>query len=284
MNGSPVYKGDTDRVYTSQLCYRMEVSIVKAPVGASLMAKTDDSLTTAMRKLKFGQIGALKSVEVEISNEILYEIIIPVTKVDILKVKDSLITVFNIDKFMSERTCTVNGEPVKLSKLKELISGKREENRNIRERWMKRVKTLSARGASPEDILEEKKRIYSEYVSVSEYSINLSVSLRHIVNNPSLKGTVINNCDQSYYDMVNYKEGSKVRKTARHISPVVSIPVSTLEDYTSTITYIRTLLSGDPTIASLSKGKAEVILFEGNPEHDKMVDFASLRKHDQSLR
>jgi hypothetical protein len=284
LDGSPVYKGDINRVYTSEIVFRIEASVVKAPVGGKLFADTDESLLRVMHKLKFGQIGALKSNDIEISgSEILFEIIVPVKPNEVLIVKDQLTTVFDAQKYMSERTCTINGQPVKLSQLKEKLSQYRETNREIRQRWVEKARTLRARGASSDQIREQKESSYADYVSVSEYSVAINVRITHIVNNPSLKSTVIANNDQAYYDAVNYKEG-KVRKIAEYIAPIVSIPIATLDDYKKALNYFGQLRSKSAVLEQLKALGSEDVVQEASKLNVAKVDFAALRKHDLAIK
>jgi hypothetical protein len=284
LDGSPVYKGDINRAFTSSLVFRVDVSVVKAPEGAKLLSKADDKLTQVMRKLKFGQVGALKSSEVEISsNETVLEVIIPVKRDDVLIAKDSLLTVFNIQSFMNERTCTINGTPVKLSKLKEELDKYRQANSEIRQRWVKRVQSLRARGASSDVIQQQKKESYAEYVSISEYTVAVNVSLTHVVNKPSLKSTVVGNVDEAYYSLVNYDEGP-VRKVAHHRNPIVSIPIVTLEDYTESINYLNSLLKVTPELKQLKAMGMEDVYHETGMLRTPSVDWAALREHDRKVR
>lgn len=284
LDGSPVYKGDINRVYTSELVFRIEASVVKAPVGGRLLIDTDDSLLRTMHKLKFGQIGALKSNDIEISgSEVLFEIIIPVKPNEVLIVKDQLTTVFDAQKYMSERTCTVNGAPVKLSQLKDKLSEYRDGNREIRQRWVEKARSLRTRGASSETIRSQKESSYSDYVSISEYSVAINIRITHIVNNPSLKSTVIANADQAYYDAVNYKEG-KVRKLADYVAPIVSIPVATLKDYTTTLNYFGQLRANSAVLNDIKRYGSEDVIHEASKLNVMKVDFASLRKQDLAIK
>jgi hypothetical protein len=283
IDGSPCYKGDVNRVYTSTLVYRIEASVVKAPVGGKLFSSSDDALLRTMQKLKFGQIGALKTEGTEISGtEILLETIIPVQGNNVVQVKDTLLQVFDSEQYMQQQTCTINQKPIKLSNLKERLNKFRETNTEIRKRWIEKSKGLRTRGASSDEIKRQKAETYAEYVSISEYSIALSIQMVHIVNRPSLNATVKQNVNQAYYDAVNYKEG-KVRKIATNSSPIVSIPICSLDDYQRNIRFFHELVQKSPAIAELRKIGMEEVYHEGSPNGSK-VDFVSLKKHDQSIK
>jgi hypothetical protein len=284
LDGSPIYKGDINRVHASQFVYRIEASVVKAPDGARLFTESDDTLLRTMHKLKFGQIGALKSGEVEISgSEILFEVVVPVKAGEVIPIKEKLLTIFNSEEYMKAHSCMVKGNPIKLDKLKDSLEKYRDGNREIRQRWVQKAKDLRSRGASPEDIKLQKQKAYAEYCSISEYSVAVSVHLTHIVNNPSLKSTVNVNIGQQYYDAVNYKE-SKVRKSADYVAPIVSIPVSTLENYVEVLNYFSNLKTKSPTILELQRLGLEEVYNEASKLNSTKIDFASLKKHDQTIK
>jgi len=284
LDGTPSYKGDVKRLYSSSLIYSMELSIVKAPDGAKVYASTDGELLQTMRKLKFGQIGAIKTTDdlQVLGTENVVEVVIPVTDKTVLKAKEGILATLDVDSAMAELSCTVQGSPIKLDRLKEQLGKFRDENREIRNRWAQYVKSIKARGLSSEAIKQRKREFYSDYFSLSEYTVTAQVVLWHIVNKPSLKSTVVNNINDNYYKVVNYDE-SKVRKTARLKLQPVSFPIATLEDYNKVITYLRTSLDRNPNLADLRKMGLEVLWHEGGIFGTEEVDWKTLKELDSSL-
>jgi len=280
LDGKPVYYGDPSRVYSSEVVATLELSIIKAPEGARSYIKADEQLVAAMRKLKFGQIGALKSGINVSSTETICQILIPVTLESVVRVKNSCQTLFNLDAFTSKTTCMIGDKTYTIDQVKDIISKYREQNRDIREKWMVKAKALRSRGASAEDILQQKKVAYAEYVSASDYALAIGVTITHFVHKPSLKATVVDNCDEQTYNLFNYKEG-KVRKLATYREPIVSIPISKLADRDAVLAYIKTLITPDK-ILSVDKG-AEQVFIEGSNLNAQNVDWVALRRHDTGI-
>jgi len=279
-NGSPVYHGDPSRVYTSEIIASVSVAIVKAPEGGKLMTQSDPQLIAAMQKLKFGQIGAVKSGVTISSSEVVIEALVPVTMEQVVSVKDALISKLDLDQYIKQYKYTVSGQQMTLEQVKAILSKSREKNREIREGWSKKAVLMRQRGASSEEIVQEKKAAYAEYLSVSAYQIAVSISLTHYVHKPSLKGTVVENCNEEQYNAFNYKEGN-VRKTATQRLPIVSIPVVTLADRDSLLKYI-VQLAGSERLKTVSPN-VERLIIEGSPFNEQQVDFVGLKKHDASI-
>jgi hypothetical protein len=280
LDGKPVFYGDPTREYTSSIICSVELSIVKYPEGSKVYTRSDDQLLAAMRKLKFGQIGALKSGASVSSSETLCQILIPVTLNDVVKIKEACQSLFDLDSYMASKTCTVNGKPMQVKQAKDLISKYRESNRDIREKWISRSKALRTRGASSEEIIDQKKAAYSEYVSLSEYSMVIGVSITHYVHKPTLKSVVTDNCDEQTYNLFDYKEG-KTRKVATHRDPIVSLPMNTLGDRDELLKYFKSLIVAEKLVKV--SPQAEQLIIEDSILNNQSVDFAALRQHDQGI-
>lgn len=282
LDGSPLYKGDINRMFSSQLVIRVEATVVKAPEGAKLLTETNDELEAAMRKLKFGQIGALKSNGTEISNsEVLYEVVVPVTKDNVLDIKDKCLSTLDINGLVGQSTCIINGERKTVKEVKALLAPYRESNTDIRKRWIAKSKELRSRNAAPEEMISIKRDIYKEYVSISKYSMALSVNLVHIVNNPKLNSTVICNIDQDYYDSVNYSEG-KVRKVAEYSAPIVSFPINNLENYKTFVEGVKSLTTTDNAKLGIT-AENYAVLHETDKVYGVEIDFQALKAHDSAV-
>jgi hypothetical protein len=280
VNGDPVYKGDPDRIYTSQMVYSVSVTIVKSPEGARLYAMADDDLIAAMQKRKFGQIGALKTQGPEVSSsEILYEAVVPVQVQDVLAVEDRFKRVIDYDKIMASLTINQKGKPLILKDLKAMLEKHRNSNDAIRKRWIEVAQRLQARKSTPEEIKSQKQAVYGEYVSPSLYTIVVSQKITHIVNNPSLKATVVQNANEAYYASVNYKEHS-VRKKATTLLPIISIPISSVKEYQ---TALRTITPKASTLITELRAKGLEDIINSNDTTNNIVKFADLKEHDTKV-
>jgi len=205
-NGDPVFKGDPDRIYTSQMVYSVTVTIVKSPEGAAVYGDVDEQLTAAMQKRKFGQIGAVKSSGLEVSSsEVLYEAVIPVkTTNEVLVVEDKFRKILNYDDIMSKLTIMSHEKPLLLKDLKARMERHRKGNDEIRKRWIEISKRLQARRSTPDEIKSQKQQVYKDYVSPSLYTIVVSQKIVHIVNKPSLQGTVVQNVNTTFTFHMTY--------------------------------------------------------------------------------
>jgi hypothetical protein len=280
LDGSPVYYGDPTRLYSSEILCSVELSIVRAPEGSQHLTKSDDQLIAAMRKLKFGQIGALKSDINISSSEVLCQIVVPIDFEDVLRVKDNLKALFTFSQFQSSKIITVDGKSMTVEAAKAIIAKHRENNRDIRMKWTTKVKSLKSRGASAEEILEQKAAAHTDYISVSEYAMSIGVSMTHYVHKPDLKGTVIANLTEEQYKAFNYAEGA-VRKVATLKDPIISIPITSLKDREDLIAFTRQLIEKDNLLHIHEH--AEQLIIEGSPVNNQTIDFAKLRKHDQDV-
>lgn len=285
LDGSPVFKGDIRRAYTSQLEMSIVLSVVKAPEGAQVHAKADGELVQTMRKLKFGQIGAIKSNDTTeiLGSEPALECIVPVDAANVLAAKDMLIASIDVDRIMSDLTCTVNQKLIKLKDLKDLLDKHRAENREIRKRWVGFISSAKARRLPSDVVKQEKASHYKDYWSVSEYAIAVQVTITHVVNNPMLKSTVKENIDQAYYDSVNYHE-TRVRKLAKLPLPIVSLPISTMVDYQKATSYVKELLKQNPNLKDLNKFGLEYVIHEGGIFGTNEINWSALKEHDKSVR
>jgi hypothetical protein len=279
-SGSPVYYGDPTRLYSSELIVSVNVSMVKSPDGSKKLTGSDEQLIAAMRKLKFGQIGAVKSGVTVSSSETLVEILTPVTMEEVVTVEENLKDLFNLDDYMSKKTIIIDEKPVTLADVKDHLSQYRAKNADIRKEWQRKAELLRDRGVKSDAIISAKEQAYSEYVSVTEYGMAMSIVITHYVQKPSIKGYVIENCSQEHFDAYNYKEG-KVRKTATYRGPVVSIPIQTLVDRDSLLQAIKALIAPDRL-----KGvhpKAEQLIIESSPINSQSINFDDLRRHDSAI-
>jgi hypothetical protein len=280
-SGSPVYYGDPTRVYSSEIIISVNVSIVKSPDGGKVMTPADQQLTAAMQKLKFGQIGAVKSGVTVSSSETVIEFLVPVDIGNVVQVKESLVKALDLGPYSEKKQITVNNQPMTIDQVKDRLAQFRDSNREIRDRWADKSKKMRARGASSADIIQQKAAEYKEYVSVSNYSVAVGITTTHYVHKPALRGTVVENCNQQDYESYNYREGN-VRKVATEHRPIVSIPIVTLGDRDD-------LLKRIAALAASSRFKdfkplPERMIIEGSPFNEvQNTDFDALRKHDTSI-
>jgi hypothetical protein len=280
LNGKPVLQGDPSRIYSSELILSVNVAIVKSPDGGKVMTQSDPQLLAAMQKLKFGQIGAVKSGVTISSTDIVVGVVVPVQLEQTVSTKDALVHALDLDEYIRKFKCNINGQAMTIEQVKTILSRSREKNREIREAWSNKSKLMRQRGATSEDIILQKKESYAEYVSISAYSIAVSVSVTHYVHKPSLKGTIVDNCNEEQYNAFNYKEGN-VRKTATQRMPIVSIPILNLEDRNSLLKWIGQLATSE-RLKAVSP-KAERLVIEGSPFNEIQVDFTAIRDHDNSV-
>lgn len=280
-NGLQVYYGDPSRLYSSELILTVNMAIVKSPEGSRVMTKSDDQLIAAMHKLKFGQIGAVKSGVTVAASETLVEVLVPVSFQEVVPVEKKLEAFLDLDSYMSKKTITFSNGPMTLDKVKDYLAQFRNANSQIRKGWAKKAEMLRDRGVKAESILKEKASSYSDYVSITEYGIAMNVSIAHYVNKPELKAMVVENCDNATYAAYNYKE-TKVRKVAVYRGPVVSIPIQNLEDRDSLLQAVKQLIQPD-RLKSIHP-KAEQLIIEGSPLNSQNVDFADLKKRDAAVK
>lgn len=282
LNGDPCYKGDIDRSYTSQFNARVTMKIVAAPEGAQHMFQTDDELINTVRKKKFGQIGALYS-DLEINtNSIINEVVIPVEFDKVDEVLSTLKQEHNIKEKLTNMNFSTNEEQsLTYQEVKDRLRVYHLSNDEIRKNWLSVVKTLRARGATPQQIIEEKKKHYKEYMSPAAYSAVIEFSVTHIVNNPSLKATVVENMSREQYEMFAYTE-NEVRKTAVFKAPIVSIPLLTVEHLRKLEKLYPSFKTGNNGNRMLDSLHYDVVYHEGYETRDGAeVDFNILREADK---
>lgn len=280
LNGHPVYMGDPTRLYSSELILTVNASIVRAPEGSRVLTKSDEQLIAAMRKLKFGQIGAVKSGVTVAASETLVEVLIPAVMEEVVAVEKKLEAFLDLDAYMSKKTIAFPDRPLTLDKVKDYLSQFRSKNSQIRKDWARKAELLRDRGVKAESILKEKAAAYSEYVSITEYGVAMNVVITHYVHRPSLKATVVENCNEEQYNAFNYKE-TKVRKVATYRSSVVSIPIQSLVDRSDLLNAIKALVSPDRLKAL--HPKAEQLIIEGSSLNGQTVNFDDIRRRDSAI-
>lgn len=282
-NGEPAFTGDPNRQYASALRLIITATVQKAPEGAKLLTDTNDELKRTMRKLKFGQIGALIDTEDTISSqEVLLDVVIPVNRDNVLSYSESLRKANPLSELLNGATCTVNDEVVEVSKLKDQLGEYRQSNDDIRKAWMSMADTLRQSGASPDDILEAKEKMYSNYVSISEYSVNLSIRMTHIVNNPSVGGYVMGDITEEEYSSYNYG-GGRFRKTASETWPLVNIPINRVGNYVKLVSDLRQKTSTDGSTLFGLPIKYDKVIVEPFDLTSHGVTWQELREYDSSL-
>jgi len=287
VNGTPVYKGDVERLYASGMFLSLQVHLVRAPHGAEIGYMADDELKQVIKKLKPGQIGALKELSEEqvIGSEPFFEAIIPCDKDNTIFVAEVCRGLTKPSNITDGMTCTIGKKPIAVETAKEMLVSKRDSNREIQNRWIEFVKTERAKSLSSAAKLEQKARIYSDYYSLTEYTIVVSGRIQHVVNNPGLNSTVVKNVDEAYYDLVNYTNGNiRVRKFAQDRLQLVSIPIVTVGDYKKALTVLKKVMKGSDGFKRLKTLGAEEVFHEGGLFGNATIDWDMLRKHDSLAR
>lgn len=286
-NGAPVYNGDTDRVYTSAMFVSLQVHLVRAPQGAKVEHPANDELKQVVKRLKPGQIGALKEVEQEqvLGSEPFLEMLIPCDRSNTIAIAEVCRDLAKPQNVTSGMACTLNGNSVPVEQVKELLTVHRDTNREIQARWIEFVRTERAKLLSSAAKLQQKARIYEGYVSITEYTFVVTGLVRHVVNNPDLNSTVISNVDTNYYKDVNYTSGNaRVRKTAQEKLPIVSIPVVTNGDYKRVLKQLNELVQKSEIVKKLKQVGGEMVFHEGGIFGDTNIDWQELKDLDNIAR
>jgi len=288
VNGQSSFVGDVDRLYTSAVIVTLQVHVVKAPLGAQVEYTASDDLVQVIKKLKPGQIGALKETDEDegiVSSESFLEIIIPTSQDNTIAVAEACRALTKSADVTDGMTVTVEGTPIPVSTLKERLVSRRDQNREIQKRWIEFVKTDRAKSLSSAQKLEQKERIYSEYFSLTEYNLTVTGKIRHVVNNPELGSVVIANADMIYYNRVNYTEGNiRVKKWAADRLQVVSIPVITREDYRDSLLRLKGMLKKSKLVKELKTKGGEEVYHEGGAFGNNSIDWDDLRSRDSKAR
>jgi len=286
-NNSPVYNGDVDRVYTSAMFVSLQVHLVRAPQGAKVEHPANDELKQIVKRLKPGQIGALKEVEQEqvLGSEPFLEMLIPCDRSNTIAIAEVSRDLAKPQNVTSGMTCTINGNQIPIDQVKDLLTVHRDTNREIQARWIEFVRTERAKLLSSAAKLQQKARIYESYVSITEYTFVVTGLIRHIVNNPTLKSSVYGNVDDDYYKKVNYTGGnSRVRKTAQEKLPIVSIPIVSNGDYKRALRQLTELTNKSEVVKKLKNLGGEVVFHEGGIFGDTNIDWEELRSLDNIAR
>jgi hypothetical protein len=182
-------------------------------------------------------------------------------------------------------TCTIKAKPQTVDTVKELITPHRDSNREIQKRWIDFVKTDRAKAMSSATKLQQKERIYSDYISLTEYTLVVSGSIKHVVNNPILKSTVNVNADQVYYNLVNYSKGNdQVRKFALDKLQIVSIPIVTRADYDKALSRLKAMVKNSEIVSYLRKLGGEEVLHDEGIFADTSIDWQRLKDLDSIAR
>jgi hypothetical protein len=286
-NGSPVYNGDVDRVYTSAMFVSLQVHLVRAPQGAKIENPAHDELRQAVKKLKPGQIGALKEVEAEqvLGTEPFLEMLVPSDRSNTISIADVCRDLAKPQNITDGMVCTINGKPLPVEQVKDLLTVHRDTNREIQSRWIEFIRTERAKLLSSAAKLQQKARIYESYVSITEYTLVVTGVIRHIVNNPDLDSTVFKNVDADYYKDVNYTGGNaRVRKTAQEKLPIVSIPITTIGDHRKAFKQLKALMSKSDIVKKLKDIGGELVYHEGGAFGDSNIDWEELKSLDNIAR
>jgi len=286
-NNTPVYNGDIERVYTSAVFVSLQVHLVRAPQGAKIENAANDELKQTIKRLKPGQIGALKEAVSEqiLGSEPFLEMLTPCDRSNTIAVAEVCRDLAKPSNITEGMVCTVNGVSLAIDTVKDTLIAHRDENREIQSRWIEFVRTERAKVLSSADKLRQKERIYSSYVSVTEYTLVVSGEIRHIVNNPALNSTVVRNADTAYYNDVNYTNGNaRVRKTAQERLPIVSIPIATKGDYNKSLSLLRGLITKSDIVKKLKTIGGEEVYHEGGLFGNDQIDWENLRGLDSVAR
>jgi hypothetical protein len=291
-NGKPVYNGDIERIYTSEMIVSLQVHLVRAPQGAKIENFAEDELKTIVKRLRPGQIGSLKETDEDpvLGSEPFLELVIPCDRTNTVTIAETCRSLTKPEEVTGGMTCTIKAKPQTVDTVKELISPHRDSNREIQKRWIEFVKTDRAKAMSSAVKLQQKERIYSDYVSLTEYTLVVSGSIKHVVNNPFLKSTVKSNADQSYYNLVNYNKGNEqVRKFALDKLQIVSIPIVTRADYDKALSRLKAMVKNSEVISYLRKLGGEEVFHDegifGNTSIDwqRLKDLDSIARQNQRL-
>jgi hypothetical protein len=286
-NGKPVYNGDIERVYTSEMIVSLQVHLVRAPQGAKIKNYAEDELKTIVRRLRPGQIGSLKETDEDpvLGSEPFLELVIPCDKSNTLTIAETCRSLTKPEEVTSGMTCTIKAKPQTVDTVKELITPHRDSNREIQKRWIDFVKTDRAKAMSSATKLQQKERIYSDYISLTEYTLVVSGSIKHVVNNPILKSTVNVNADQIYYNLVNYSKGNdQVRKFALDKLQIVSIPIVTRADYDKALSRLKAMVKNSEIVSYLRKLGGEEVLHDEGIFADTSIDWQRLKDLDSIAR
>jgi hypothetical protein len=287
LNGAPIYNGNVDRVYTSALFVSLQVHLVRAPQGAKVENPANDELKQVVKRLKPGQIGALKEVEQEqvLGSEPFLELLIPCDRSNTIAIAEVCRDLAKPQNVTGGMTCTINSNQMPVEQAKELLTVHRDNNREIQARWIEFVRTERAKMLSSAAKLQQKSRIYNSYVSLTEYTFVVTGLIRHVVNNPDLKSTVFSNADSAYYESVNYTTGnSRVRKTAQEKLPIVSIPIVTNGDYKRVISQLELITTKSDILKKIKGLGGEVVFHEGGIFGDSNIDWDNLKGLDNIAR
>jgi hypothetical protein len=286
-NGTPAYSGDVERQYTSGIFLSLQVHVVRAPQGAKVENWADDELKQTIKRLKPGQIGALKEVQEEkiLSSEPFFEMIIPTDRDSTIAVASSCRDLVKAATITDGMTCTINKKRLPVETVKELLVPHRDSNREIQQKWIEFNRTDRAKLLSSVSKLEQKIRFYSDYFSVSEYTLVVSGQIRHIVNNPALSSTVYGNVDQLYYNSVDYTMGNtQVHKIASERLPMVSIPIVTKGDYKRSLQILEDLKGKSDAFKRLVAFGGEEVFHEGGIFGNTHIKWNELRARDTNAR
>lgn len=288
LNGDPVFNGAVERIYTSEILLSLQVHLVRAPQGAKIENFADDELKTVVKRLRPNQIGALKDVSENpvLGSEPFLELVIACDANNTVAVADSCKSVAKSDNITDGMTCTVKAKPIAVEAVKELAVPNRDSNRAIQKKWLKFVETDRAKAMSSADKLLQKELMYSDYVSLTEYTLVVSGMIKHIVNNPSLKATVSANADEKYYNLVNYTRGNtQVHKTALERLQLVSIPITTRDDYDKALNRLGQFAKTNANVAKIRQTfKAEDVYHDEGIFANTSLDWEKLKALDNLAR
>ena len=280
LNGSPIYMGDTNRMFTSQLNVTVTARIVKAPEGAQILMNADPELIQRLRRLPHGTIGAIKAEGDIPSNTVIAETVVPTGFADTKPVYDEILKTHSILEHLNTLVFNCNGKDMNFKEFKALHSRNRTRNESIRNEWGKRGKSLSSHGASQQEILDEKINHYRDYVSPSEYTMVIAFTITHIVNKPSLKATIVDNMTEQQYNLLDYEE-KRMYKVATYNASLISIPLVNREVYNSVVNWYKnyTTIGGMRTLNM----PHFAVIHEGEYLDGKPVDFDAIKMHDKGL-
>lgn len=286
LNGDQVYYGAPERYYQSSLVTQLRAEVVRSPEGGNKLVVTDQDVLSNLQSIPFGQIGSMiPDDNIVPKNTIVYEVIVPTSSMVESSEIAKHLNVMSIIKEAAERLTftTETGETLTYNEIKEKMKDVRDTNLNIREEWQASGRNLQKLGLSNDEIEAKKKETYEGYTSMSEYTLVLRLETRHFINNPEIKGYVVENF-KGNYDKVNYAQNAVRKVSAVSKANILTVPL-TSKDVADKLLNSYRIAKGENSVPHFKeKGIEHSYVYNSQSEVSSNIDFSQYKAHDRDVR
>lgn len=279
-NGKEAYSGSVLSTYGSTLEIIASAQINVSNAG-KIVTPAEDKLNAVRKKLKRGQIGARKQVEVQVGGtQILKDVVAEVNDLDTAaEVSDLPSNGELVDALDKVITYQEGENQYSLKEVLEIRKQVNESNRLVRERieGLKQRYGYTKGSKMNDDLLEAIAIEMKDYTSITGVDMVINLKCKHVIN---LKGNYVTcqdvNSLETMIETADYPQQGDRLVAGRGIQQLI-IPIQTVEQIDQIKGFFNNLI--EKRLQSLET--ADVYTEDNNP---KGIDFAVLKVHDSKVK